>query len=164
MPDFGDGERSVKVILTGDVKGVGQAGALVEVADGYARNYLIPRGLAVAATGGTLKGIQAQQQQIRRRLEKELERARALADRITSAPLVIAARAGEGGRLFGSVTAADVARAIEERYGQAVDRRRIELPSPIKSLGTYTVTARLAPGLSVDVTVVVEPEASQASA
>ncbi len=164
MPDFRDGERRVKVILTGDVKGVGQAGALVEVADGYARNYLIPRGLAVAATGGTLKGIQAQQQQIRRRLEKELQRARALADRISSAPLVIAARAGEGGRLFGSVTAADVARAIQERYGQEVDRRRIELPSPIKSLGTYTVTARLAPGLSVDVTVVVEPEPSQASA
>lgn len=148
----------MKVILTQDLKGLGQAGALVEVADGYARNYLIPRGLAVAATGSTVKAMEAQQQQVRRRLEKELERARALADRIASAPLVVSARAGEGGRLFGSVTAADVARAIEQRYGQAVDRRRIDLPSPIKNLGTYTVTARLAPGLSVDLTVVVEPE------
>ena len=146
----------MKVVLTHDVKGVGRAGELVEVADGYARNYLVPRGLAVMATGGTIKAVEHQQAVIRRKLEKERAEAESLAARLKGARVVIKARAGEAGRLFGSVTAADVAEALERDLGVKVDRRRIELEGPIKSLGEHPVTLRLAPGISAEVTVAVE--------
>lgn len=146
----------MKVILTQDVKGLGRAGEVVEVADGYGRNYLVPKGLAVAATGGTIKAIEHQQALVRRRLEKERAEAESLAARLQGASVVVRARAGESGRLFGSVTAADVAEALAQQLGARVDRRRIELEGPIKTLGTYPVTLRLAPGISVAVQVVVE--------
>ena len=147
----------MKVILTQDVKGLGKAGQLVEVADGYGRNYLVPRGLAVAATGGNVKALEHQQEQVRRRLEKERAQAESLAAKLQGASVVVRARAGEAGRLFGAVTAATVAEALEQQLGAQVDRRRIELPGPIKTLGTHPVTLRLAPGISVEVQVVVEP-------
>ena len=148
----------VKVILTQDVKGLGKAGQLVEVADGYGRNYLLPRGLAVAATGSSARAIQQQQEQLQRRLQRELEQARELAGRLDGQQLPIPARAGEGGRLFGSVTAADVAEAIQRQFGAEVDRRRIELEAPIKTLGNHPVTVRLAPNVEATLTVVVQAQ------
>lgn len=148
----------MKVILTQDVKGVGRAGDLVEVADGFGRNYLVPRGLAVAATGGTLKAVEHQQAMVRRRLEREQAQARSLAERLEGARVVVRARAGESGRLFGSVTAADIAEALAAQLGATVDRRRVELEGAIKSLGTYPVTLRLAPGIAAQIQVVVEAE------
>lgn len=148
----------MKVILTQDVKGLGRAGEVVEVADGYGRNYLVPKGLAVAATGGTIKAVEHQQALVRRKLEKERAEAESLAARLQGASVVVRARAGESGRLFGSVTAADVAEALAQQLGARVDRRRVELEGPIKSLGTYPVTLRLAPGISVQVQVVVEAD------
>lgn len=148
----------MKVILTQDVKGVGRAGELVEVADGYGRNYLVPRGLAVAATGGNVKAVEHQQAMVRRKLEKERAEAQSLAAKLQGASVVVRARAGESGRLFGSVTAADVAEALAQQFGAQVDRRRIELEGPIKSLGTYPVTLRLAPGISAEVRLVVEAD------
>ncbi len=146
----------MKVVLTQDVKGVGRAGELVEVADGFGRNYLVPRGLAVMATGGTVKAVEHQQAVIRRKLEKERAEAESLAAKLQGARVVVKARAGDAGRLFGSVTAADVAEALDRDLGVKVDRRRIELEGPIKSLGEHTVTLRLAPGISAEVRVVVE--------
>lgn len=146
----------MKVVLTQDVKGVGRAGELVEVADGFGRNYLVPRGLAVMATGGTVKAVEHQQAVIRRKLEKERAEAESLAAKLQGARVVVTARAGDAGRLFGSVTAADVAEALQRDLGVKVDRRRIELEGPIKSLGEHTVTLRLAPGISAEVRVVVE--------
>ncbi|WP_324669051.1 50S ribosomal protein L9 [Geochorda subterranea] len=146
----------MKVVLTQDVKGVGRAGELVEVADGFGRNYLVPRGLAVMATGGTVKAVEHQQAVIRRKLEKERAEAESLAAKLQGARVVVKARAGDAGRLFGSVTAADVAEALERDLGVKVDRRRIELEGPIKSLGEHAVSLRLAPGISAEVRVVVE--------
>ena len=148
----------MKVILTQDVRGLGRAGEVVEVADGYGRNYLVPKGLAVAATGGTIKAVEHQQALVRRKLEKERAEAESLAARLQGASVVVRARAGESGRLFGSVTAADVAEALAQQLGARVDRRRVELEGPIKSLGTYPVTLRLAPGISAQVQVVVEAD------
>ncbi|NLG69827.1 MAG: 50S ribosomal protein L9 [Firmicutes bacterium] len=146
----------MKVVLSQDVKGVGRAGELVEVADGFGRNYLVPRGLAVMATGGTVKAVEHQQAVIRRKLEKERAEAERLAAKLQGARVVVKARAGDAGRLFGSVTAADVAEALERDLGGKVDRRRIELEGPIKSLGEQAVSLRLAPGISAEVRVVVE--------
>lgn len=146
----------MRVVLTQDVKGLGRAGDLVEVADGYGRNYLVPRGLAVVATGGTVKAVEHQQAVIRRKLEKERAEAESLAARLQGTRLVVQARAGESGRLFGSVTPADVADALQRQLGVRVDRRRIEMEGPVKSLGTYPVTLRLAPGVTAEVQLVVE--------
>ncbi|HEY8486973.1 MAG TPA: 50S ribosomal protein L9 [Limnochordales bacterium] len=154
----------MKVILTQDVKGLGRAGQLVEVADGYGRNYLVPRGMAVVATEGSARAVQRQQEQLQKRLERELEQARQLAARLEGQPLVIGVRAGEGGRLYGSVTAADVAAALQRQFGVTVDRRRVELESPIKSLGSYPVTVRLAPGIATTMTVVVQSQEQVAAA
>ena len=149
----------MKVILTQDVKGVGKAGQLVEVADGYGRNYLLPRGLAVMATAGSARALQHQQEQLQRRLQRELEQAKELAARLDGQQLAIPVRAGEGGRLYGSVTAGDIAEAIERQFGARVDRRRVDLEAPIKALGSYPVTLRLAPNVTATVTVVVEARA-----
>lgn len=148
------------MILTQDVRGLGKAGEMVQVADGYGRNYLLPNGLAVAATGSTARAIQHQQEQLRRRLRRELDQAQELAEKLSGQTLVIPARAGEGGRLFGSVTAADIAEACEQRFSARIERRRVEMEGPIKALGRYPVTLRLAPGVAAEITVVVEAQAA----
>ncbi|MEW6045126.1 MAG: 50S ribosomal protein L9 [Bacillota bacterium] len=148
----------MKVILTQDVKGVGRAGDLVDVSDGYGRNYLVPRGLAVAATGGNVKAIEHEQAVLRQKLDKERAEAQRLAEKLHTASVTVRVKAGESGRLFGSVTAGDIAQALAEQFGVQVDRRRIELEAPLKSLGTYPVTLRLAPGITAEVQLVVEAE------
>ncbi|MBE3599604.1 MAG: 50S ribosomal protein L9 [Limnochordaceae bacterium] len=151
----------MKVILTQDVKGVGRAGEVVTVADGYGRNYLLPRKLAIQATGGSVKAVEHQQALVRRRIEREQQEASALAQRLEGQSVTIRARAGEGGRLFGSVTAGDVAEALRAQFGAEVDRRRIELEAPVKQLGSFPVTLRLAAGITASVNLVVEAEQAE---
>jgi large subunit ribosomal protein L9 len=133
----------MRLILTQEVTGLGGPGDVVEVKDGYGRNFLVPRGLAIQATRGAEKQIT----QIRRAREvreiRDLGQAQQVANDLRSVPVTLNGRAGQGGRLFGSVTAGDVAAAVVKAGGPKLDRRRIELPTPIKSLGTHKVTVRL---------------------
>lgn len=145
----------MQVILTQDVKGLGARGETVKVADGYARNYLIPRGLAVEASEGNLRqlrAVRAEQERLAARRQKEAEE---MAARLEGTVLRLRAKAGEGGRLFGSITAGDVAGALAQQ-GIKVEKRQVELSGPIKQLGTHTVTVRLAGGRPVVVQVMVE--------
>jgi large subunit ribosomal protein L9 len=133
----------VKVVLREDVESLGKKGDLLVVADGYARNYLVPRGLALEAT----KGVVAQSEAMRRNREAREVRDRAaaqeLADRLRAAPVRVTARAGEGGKLFGSVTTADIAAAVAATSGVELDRRKIALAEPIRELGDLEVTVAL---------------------
>ena len=143
----------MKVILANDVEKLGQKGDIVAVADGYARNYLLPKGLALAATKGALK----QADQMRRaRLERQQREKEAAARKVAvlaSAPVYISARAGDTGRLYGSVTKSDVARAVEEQLGEVIDRQSVRLDDPIRALGTFQVEVHLHKDVNALVTV-----------
>jgi large subunit ribosomal protein L9 len=132
----------VEVILKKDVVDLGHAGELVNVRPGFARNYLVPQGLALLATESNRRQFELERRQIEQSAEREREAARALATQIEEQSLTFAVRAGEEGRLFGSVTSADIAERLEEA-GVAVDRRLIRLEEPIKELGVYDVPVRL---------------------
>ena len=133
----------MKLVLYSDVKALGKRGDVVDVADGYARNYLLPRRLAGEADKGALARLEAQQKAHDRRESLELEEARDLAARLASAKLTVKAKAGESGKLFGAVTNADVAAAIASVLSVAVDKHKIELAGQIKALGSYPVEIRL---------------------
>lgn len=149
----------MKVILLEEVRGVGQPGKVAEVNDGYARNYLFPRKLAIEATAGALKNLQLHQAQITRKLAKRAADAQALADRLAQVTVTLKAKAGEGGKLYGSITAADITEELARAHGLTVDKRRVLIHEPIKSLGEHTVKAHLAPGIEPDLRVnVVEAE------
>lgn len=138
----------MEVILLKDVPRLGRAGELRKVAPGYARNHLIPKGLAVFATEGAVKELE-QQQQIEARREKQLEtEAQALAEELEGLTLTIYAKTGEKERLYGSVTSGDIAEALEKETGRIIDRRKIELEEPIRQLGIYSVPVRLLSDLS----------------
>jgi large subunit ribosomal protein L9 len=148
----------VKVILTSDVDSVGKSGELRDVTVGYARNFLIPRKLAVPASGGAFRAWQHDVANREEKRKREREEAEVLAARITSTTLTMGVKVGEGGKLFGSVTAKEIAEALARR-GITVDRHKIELEDPLKQLGTYKVAVRIHPGLEpTEVTVVVEPK------
>lgn len=134
---------SVKVILQADVAGLGEEGEVKEVAGGYARNYLLPRKLVVPATKGNLKVLEQQREQIERKQEQYRAQARGVADRMAGLPLQFEVRVGEQGRLYGSVTAQDIAGRLKES-GIEVDRRLIELKEPLRSLGEFDVPVRVA--------------------
>ncbi len=136
----------MKVLFKKDVEGVASAGQVKDVADGYARNYLLPRGIAVAATAATIKQVQQQQDAARRRALAEEQSARELKARLEAQPVVLRAKAGTQGRLYGSVTSADVVDAVKQALGLELDRRELELPA-IRQVGTYTATARLHKGV-----------------
>ena len=143
---------ATKLILTQEVTGLGSAGDAVEVKGGYARNYLLPRGLAIKATRGAEKQVESLRRARATREVRSLDEAQAVAGRLSGLTVRVPARAGDGGRLFGRVTTADVAAAVTAAGGPELDRRRIELPSSIKSVGTHTVTVRVHPEVSVPVT------------
>lgn len=140
----------IEVILREDIKTLGKAGALVRVKPGYARNFLLPKGLAYEATEGNKKRIEGEQRARSTRLAAERAEAEGVAARLGAIHLTIAAKAGEEGKLFGSVTAQEIADRLAEA-GQAVDRRRIELDQPIRQLGHHTVTIRLHPDVHADI-------------
>lgn len=132
----------MEVILREDVDFLGKAGAVVRVKPGYARNFLLPRGLAYEATEGNKKRIAAESRARETHRTEERAKASELAARLEGLSLTIAAKAGEGERLFGSVTSQDIAAALEQA-GQPVDKRRIELAHPIKTIGSHQVPVRL---------------------
>ncbi|HHT70125.1 MAG TPA: 50S ribosomal protein L9 [Firmicutes bacterium] len=148
----------MKVILEQDVPRLGKQGDLVEVNPGYARNYLFPRRLAKEATAGSLKEVQRQRKVQASKEARAEEEARALAERLSGQTVVITARAGEGGRLFGSVTNQDIADAIKKQLRVSIDKRRIELKEPLKALGEHSVTVRLFTDVTGELTVRVVPE------
>ena len=146
----------MKVILRADVERVGKKGEVIDVADGFARNYLVPKGLALKAS----PGAQAQAASMRRAAlvkdSREREAAELVARKLVPAVVRVPARAGKDGRLFGSVTAHDVATATKEQTGIDIDRRRIHLDEPIKSLGRHEVPVKLHADVQFVVTVEVE--------
>lgn len=148
----------MKLILRQDVKELGLRGALITVADGYARNYLIPRGLAVPATEGNLKQRTQRINVQQGRTERLLDTAQVLAGKLDGVSITVRAKAGDGGRLFGSITSQDIADGIEAVLGIGVDKRRIEPSEAIKALGTYRVPLRLHPGVSATIELKVETE------
>ncbi len=148
----------MEVLLLKEIEGLGEAGEVKRVADGYGRNFLIPRGLAVMATPGAIKQAKQQREVEARRASKELLEAQALAQALDGVSVTFEARAGETDRLYGSITKANIAEALEALVGQEVDRRKIDLEESIKELGTHAVTVRLAPGAEAKITVIVERE------
>jgi large subunit ribosomal protein L9 len=143
----------MKVILADDVEKLGKKGDVVVVADGYARNFLVPKGLALMATKGSLKQAELMQKARADRDERAKEEAAKKVAHLGSSPVYISARAGEGGRLFGSVTNSDVARAIEDQLEEVVDRRNVLLDDPIRSLGSHQVEVKLHEQVTALVTV-----------
>ncbi len=147
----------MKVILTADVEKIGKSGELRDVAEGFARNYLVPKKLAVPAAGGAYRAWRhdiASREEKRRR---EREEAEVAANRINSTTLTMGVKVGEGGKLYGSITAKEIADALGRR-GIMVDRHKIELDEPLKALGTYKVAVKVFSGMTPEVTVVVEPK------
>lgn len=143
----------MKVILKETVGGLGKIGDVVDVADGYARNYLVPRGTAVIATPGALKEWDQKRASIAKKEALERESAQELADRLRDKEVTVEAKAGEGGKLYGSVTAKEVASAIEGQLKAEVDRKKIEIAESIKELGSHEVTVKLYSGIETTIKV-----------
>ena len=154
----------MKVLLLRDHDKLGKAGDIKNVADGYARNFLLPRGLAVLATAGALKQAETIRKSEEKRRAKLFAEAQAVANQLTGTTLIFHALASETGKLYGSITAHDIAEAIQREKGIQVDKRKIELREPLRSLGTHTVSVRLAAELVPSLTVIVEPQAEAATA
>jgi large subunit ribosomal protein L9 len=147
----------VKVILTQDVAKLGKSGEMKVVADGYASNFLIPNKLAVPAAGGAYRAWQHDIASREEKRKKEREENEIAATRIASTTLTLGVKVGDAGKLYGSVGAKEIAEALGRR-GIVVDRHKVDLEEPLKSLGTYKVAVKVAPGLAPEVTVVVEPK------
>ena len=148
----------MKVVLQDDVKGLGTTGDVKDVADGYARNFLIPRRLAAPATAGALKNVEAQRASVAKRQAQMDADARGLAERLGAMTLTLKARVGSQDRLYGSITSADIAAALGSELGTTFDRRKLVLEDPIRELGTHTVPVHLARDVTTSLTVNVEAE------
>lgn len=146
----------MKVILKEDVKSLGKKESLVNVSDGYARNFLFPRGLAVEATSSNLNEMASKKEAERTKKERELAQARKLADKIKSITLVIKAKAGENGKLFGSITNKDIADKLKSDHNLDIDKKKIYMEDAIKSLGTTEVEIKLYTDVSAKLTVKTE--------
>ena len=147
----------MQIVLKEDIDKLGRRGEIVKVADGYARNYLLPFGKALPATAGNLKVIEREKRRYVVMLTKEKEENEALAGRIQGLSLTLVRKVGESDVLYGSVTSGDVAEALSKE-GVVVDKRRIQLSEPIKSLGIYTIPIRLHPEVTAEVKVWVVKE------
>jgi large subunit ribosomal protein L9 len=148
----------MEVILREDVANLGSVGDIVKVKPGFARNYLLPRGLAVVADRRNIGVLEHQKRLVADKRERDRKQAQSFADRINTLRLAIKARAGEEGKLFGSVTNLDIEKALAAQ-GFSIERRRIRLEEPIKSIGEHVVPVHLAAGVDAQVTVIVEAEA-----
>ena len=148
----------MKVLLTETVDNLGSAGEIKKVADGYARNFLIPKGLAVPATEGALKQAELRRQAEARHQQHTEVEAGSLAEILSQMTLTFQAKAGEKDKLYGSITNADIAEALERETGQTIDKRKIGLEEPIRELGSHSVPIKLLPDLAPRVTVIVERE------
>ena len=148
----------MKVLLKRDVKGLGEAGEIKKVADGYAANYLIPRGLAVLATPSVLRAHEEQSQVESRKRKQDTETTGQFADSLKGVVLTFTVRAGESGKLYGSITSADIASGLEMETGHSIDKRKIVLESSIRELGEYTVPIKFMPEVVSEITVIVEAD------
>jgi len=135
----------MKVILLEDVKKVGKKGEVVEVSEGYARNFLLKKKLGKAATNTAINDIKLQQAADQRRKAEQLEEARELAKKIEAAQLALKVKAGDNGKIFGSVSTKEIAAGIKEQLGVTIDKKKLSLKEPIKSIGTHTVTIKIHP-------------------
>jgi len=142
----------MKVILKEDVKSLGRAGEIVNVSDGYARNYLIPKGLALVADEKNIKAFEAEKKKITEKIEKERQEALLFAERLRTLSITIKAKAGKDGKLFGSITTMDIAEALRKE-GIELDRKRIQLPEPIKRTGEYKISVKLLHDITSEFTV-----------
>jgi large subunit ribosomal protein L9 len=145
----------MKVILTQEVSKLGTPGDVVEVRPGYGRNYLLPQGYAIAWTKGAEKQVALIKRARSTREIRDLGHANEVKDQLESLKVTLTARAGDGGRLFGSITPTEIAAAVKSAGGPDIDRRRLELPGPIKSTGAYTVALRLHPDVTARLNVTV---------
>jgi large subunit ribosomal protein L9 len=147
----------MKVILRADVDSVGKKGDIVDVADGFARNYLVPKGLALKATSGSVQQAASMRRARDLRDAKDRDAAAEIASRLVPQTITVSAKAGAEGRLFGSVTSADVVAAVAEQTGIEIDRRKLHLDEPLKSVGMHQVPVRLHTDVEFPVTVEVVP-------
>jgi large subunit ribosomal protein L9 len=147
----------VRVILKTEVRGLGRPGEVKHVADGYARNYLLPRGLAIEATGGELKHLARERDAAKAKKDRAHGEAEDLAKRLAEVTLVFKLKAGEQGKTFGSVTTKEIAEALRKEAKAEIDKTKVVLHEPLKSLGVHKVEVRLLPDVRADVTVAIEP-------
>jgi large subunit ribosomal protein L9 len=147
----------VRVILKRDVAGLGRPGDVKDVADGYAQNFLLPRGLAIEATAGEMKVLSRARDAKRAKQDRAHAEAEELAKRLSETTLVFKLKAGEQGKTFGSVTSKDIAEALQREHKVEVDKTMVHLPEPLKSLGVHTVEVRLLTDVRANVTVAIEP-------
>ncbi|EHQ92344.1 50S ribosomal protein L9 [Desulfosporosinus youngiae] len=138
----------MKVILQADVKGTGKKGQILEVADGFARNFLFPKKLAIEATTGNIQDISHKKAVEERRKAKEKEDAVQLGNKLNAFQIEVKTKTGEGGRLFGSVTSKEIADALNKQHGVVVDKRKLDLKEPIKALGSYEVNVKIHPDVT----------------
>jgi large subunit ribosomal protein L9 len=146
----------MKVILTKDIPNLGLAGQVRVVSDGYARNFLIPQGLALFATPGNIKQFEAQRKESEVREIRSKAQAHQIAEQLSELTLTFKAKVGESDKLYGSITAADIAEQIQVATGREIDKRRLDLEHSIRELGTHEVAVKLAPGITGRVKVIVE--------
>jgi len=148
----------MKVILKEDVKKLGSRGDLVEASDGYARNYLVPRGLAEEATPSRMKEWKKKQASMEKKAEKDKESAENLRKHLQGKRVILSASCGESGKLFGSITSSQIAEALQDTFKVTIDKKDIKIPEPVKNLGDHPFTVKLHPGIDVDMTVTVREE------
>jgi large subunit ribosomal protein L9 len=148
----------MRVVFLDDVDGAGRAGEIKNVADGYARNFLLPRKLAAVATTSTMQQAESKAKAIAKEEEKRDGAAQLIVGKIGDAPLVIKAKVGEEGRLFGSVTASDIADAINARAGGSIEHKQVLLDAPIKQVGSHEVAVTFTRNVRANVTIEVEAE------
>lgn len=146
----------MQIILLKDVKGIGKAGAVAKVSDGYARNMLLPKGLAKEATDGNLKELERQNAENEAKRQADLAEAREIAKKIEAATITLKTKSGEGGKLFGSITSQDIADALKAQMSIEIDKRKFVLNNPIKHVGQFTVEVKLYPEVTAKCSVHVE--------
>ena len=146
----------MKVILLQDVKGKGKKGQMIEVSDGYARNFMLPKKLAIEATADAINTMRMNDKATQERIAREKAEALAISKQLRELTLVVTAKGGGAGRLFGSVTNQEIADALKAKAGITLDKRKIVIADPIKSVGTYTVTCKLGYEISAPLTVKIE--------
>ena len=149
----------MKVILLRDVKSLGKKGEIVNVNDGYARNFILPKKMGVEATGKNLNDLKLQKNNEKKVAQEQLDSAKTLAEKIGQGKVELAIKVGEGGRVFGSVSSKEIAAAVKEQMGLDVDKKKIQLKETIKSLGTHNVPVKLHPEVTAELKVIVKEEA-----
>ncbi len=149
----------MKVILLQDVKSLGKKGEIVNVNDGYARNYILPKKLGAEATAGNLNDLKLQKNNEKKVAQENLEAARELAEKLAAGSVELSIKVGEGGRTFGSVSSKEIAAAVKDQMNLDIDKKKIQLKETIKMLGTHIVSVKLHPEVTAELKVVVKEEA-----